>query len=198
VIGLLGGIFGGIFGGSKRKKQANALADNTLLPDIAQISTGFDAFQIDSSSAIQQLEQLRTDSQKQLSALQSQGKDVFNFKVAPNIDLAEQHIRDTQAERDRRSAQQFGPPQFDTGGVFRVNGGSHGIAILEDGETVIKPGPSRSNKETLAAINAGGKVGGKVEVHIHPDTFDRRYVNSAAFENDILKALARAGVEGRY
>jgi hypothetical protein len=41
-------------------------------------------------------------------------------------------------------------------------------------------------------------VGGKIEVHIHPDTFDRRYVNSAAFENDILKALARAGVEGRY
>jgi hypothetical protein len=198
IIGVLGGIFGGIFGGSKRKKQANALADNTLLPDITQISTGFDGFQIDSSSAIQQLEQLRTDSQKQLSALQSQGKDVFGNKVAPAIDAAEAQIRSTQAERDRRSALQFGPPQFDTGGVFRVNGGSHGIAILEDGETVIKPGPSRSNKETLAAINAGGKVGGKIEVHIHPDTFDRRYVNSAAFENDILKALARAGVEGRY
>ena len=50
-----------------------------------QIITGFDSFQVGSSSAIQQLEQLHTDSQKQLSALKSQGKDVFNLKVSPAV-----------------------------------------------------------------------------------------------------------------
>jgi hypothetical protein len=198
IVGLLGGIFGGILGGSKRKKQANALADNTLLPEIAQIDAGFDGFQIDSASAIQQLEQLRSDSQKQLSALKGQGNDVFNLKVAPNIDIAEQHIRDTQAERDRRSAVAFGPPQFDTGGIFRVHGGGSGIGILEDGETVIKPGPSRTHKETLAAINAGGKVGGEIHFHVHPKAFDEAYVKSSKFEADITNALRRATVEGRF
>src|SRR5262249_24833667 len=74
IIGLLGGIFGGIFGGSKRKKQANAFFDNSVSPAIAQIIQGFDTFQVDNSSALQQLEQLRTDAQKQLSALKGQGK----------------------------------------------------------------------------------------------------------------------------
>jgi hypothetical protein len=201
IIGLLGGIFGGIFGGSKRKKQANALADNTLLPDITQISTGFDSFQIDSSSAIQQLEQLRTDSQKQLSALQSQGKDVFNLKVAPNIDLAEQHIRDTQAERDRRSAQQFGPPQFDTGGMFVMRGGNAGNAKLHDGEIVINPVASKKNLNTLAAINAGKNVAG-ITIHgglnITAKKLDRAYIMSSEFQKDLLDALGRASVEGKF
>lgn len=136
LVGLLGGIFGGIFGGSKRKKQANALADNTIIPNITQIMTGFDGFQVDSSSAIQQLEQLRSDAQKQFSALKSQGNDVFNTKVGPAIDSAEKHIRDTQAERDRRSSLVFGPPQFDTGGLFRMmrgNAGAGGAARWRDG-----------------------------------------------------------------
>jgi hypothetical protein len=198
VVGLLGGIFGGIFGGNKRKKQANALADNTLLPDITQISTGFDGFQIDSSSAIQQLEQLRTDSQKQLSALQSQGKDVFNKKVDPAIDAAEAHIRSTQAERDRRSAQVFGPPQFDTGGVFRASGG-RGTAILEDGETVIKPGPSRSNKELLATINAGGKVRSTSHITLVVNAIDARSFDDWAKRGGaemLQRALDRHATEG--
>jgi hypothetical protein len=199
IIGLLGGIFGGIFGGSKRKKQANALADNTLLPDITQISTGFDGFQIDSSSAIQQLEQLRSDSQKQLSSLQSQGKDVFSKKVSPAIDAAEAHIRDTQAERDRRSSLQFGPPQFETGGMFLTRGGNTGLAMLHDGEAVINRTGTKKNLNAIAAMNAGKTVGGNhIEVHIHPHTFDRAYVQSPQFEDDITNALQRSRFEGRF
>jgi hypothetical protein len=201
IVGLLGGIFGGILGGSKRKKQANALADNTLLPEIAQIGAGFDGFQIDSASAIQQLEQLRSDSQKQLSALKGQGNDVFNLKVAPNIDIAEQHIRDTQAERDRRSAVAFGPPQFDTGGIFSMRGGNAGLAVLHDGEAVINPTATKKNLNTIAAMNAGGKVGG-VTIHgglnVTANKLDRAYIMSSEFQKDLLDALGRATVEGKW
>ena len=170
LVGLLGGIFGGIFGGAKRKRQANALADNTILPDITQIITGFDGFQIDQSSAIQQLEQLRSDAQKQLSALKSQGKDVFNQKVAPAIDSAEKHIRDMQSERDRRSSLVFGPPQFDTGGLFHTMRGNAGLAVLHDGEMVINPTATKKNAATLNAINQGktiGRGGGDVHFNIY-------------------------------
>jgi hypothetical protein len=201
LVGLLGGIFGGIFGGSKRKKQANALADNTILPDIAQIITGFDGFQVDSSSAIQQLEQLRSDAQKQLSALKSQGKDVFNQKVGPAIDSAEKHIRDTQAERDRRSAIAFGPPQFATGGMFSTMVGNKGLAVLHDGEMVINSTATKKNRGTLERINAGGSAGG---FHVAGDFviktghLDRAYVKSGQFEKDIRDALGRASSEGRW
>ncbi|MFL6313723.1 MAG: hypothetical protein ACJ71W_16625 [Terriglobales bacterium] len=200
IVGLLGGIFGGIFGGSKRKKQANALADNTLLPDITQISTGFDGFQIDSSSAIQQLEQLRTDSQKQLSALQSQGKDVFNQKVNPAIDAAETHIRGTQAERDRRSAQVFGPPQFDTGGMFVMRGGNAGLAVLHDGEAVVNRTGTKKNLNAIAAMNAGKTVGGGFHIAgdfiIKTGSLDPAYVRSGRFRKDLLDAFDQAAKEG--
>lgn len=199
IAGLLGGIFGGIFGGNKRKKQANALFDNTISPDITQIITGFDGFQVDSNSAIQQLEQLRTDAQKQLSALKSQGKDVFNQKVGPAIDSAEKHIRDTQAERDRRGAMLFGPPQFATGGMFSTMGGNAGLAVLHDGEFVVNSQATKKNAAALKSINAGGSAGGQhIEVHIHPDTFDRAYVRSRKFEDDIAAAVTRMSVEGRW
>ncbi|MFL6313891.1 MAG: hypothetical protein ACJ71W_17475 [Terriglobales bacterium] len=197
IVGLLGGIFGGIFGASKRKKQANSLADNTLLPDIAQISTGFDGFQIDSSSAIQQLEQLRTDSQKQLSALKGQGNDVFNQKVNPAIDAAETHIRGTQSERDRRSAQVFGPPQFDTGGLFMMRGGNAGLAVLHHGEAVINSQGTKKNLNAIAAMNAGKAVGSSFgDVHIHPKSLDRSYVMSKQFRKDLLDAMHQAEQEG--
>jgi hypothetical protein len=165
IAGLLGGIFGGIFGGAKRKKQANALADNTILPDVTQIMTGFDGFQVDSSSAIQQLEKLRDDSQKQLGMLKSQGKDVFNTKVGPAIDSAEKHIRDTQAERERRGAIAFGLPQFDTGGMFNVQRGNAGLAILHDGEFVSNPTATKKNRRALERMNAGESAGGVVHNH---------------------------------
>jgi hypothetical protein len=192
IIGLLGGIFGGIFGGSKRAKQANALADNTLLPDITQISTGFDGFQIDSNSAIQQLEKLRTDSQTQLSALKSQGKDVFNSKVNPAIDAAEKHIRDTQTERDSRSAQMFGPPQFDTGGMFSVMRGNAGLAVLHDGEMVINPTATKKNLPDLLAMNAGrspSSRGGDTHLHIH--AIDAKSFDAWA-KNGGARMMARA------
>jgi hypothetical protein len=191
LVGLLGGIFGGIFGGSKRKKQANALADNTILPDIAQIITGFDGFQVDSSSAIQQLEQLRSDAQKQLSALKSQGKDVFNQKVGPAIDSAEKHIRDTQAERDRRSAIAFGPPQFDTGGMFSVMRGNKGLAVLHDGEIVMNPTASKKNAAALNAMNQGKTVGGRGDIHLHLYAMDAKSFDGWA-KNGGAKMMSRA------
>jgi hypothetical protein len=198
IIGLLGGIFGGIFGGSKRKKQANELADNTLLPDITQISTGFDGFQIDQASAIQQLEKLRTDAQTQLSALKSQGKDVFNQKVNPAIDAAEKHIRDTQAERDARSAQVFGPPQFETGGLFRVMGGNAGLAVLHDGEMVMNPKATKQNAGDLARMNAGGSAGHTIgQLILQPQTLDRKYVMGSQFQKDFLDAMDRWKKEGQ-
>jgi hypothetical protein len=199
IIGLLGGIFGGIFGGNKRKQQAKDYANNTALPDIQQIVTGFDGFQIDSSSAVQQLEQLRTDSQKQLATLKSQGNDVFNSTVSPAIDAAEKHINDTQGTRDTRSNTLFGPPQFDTGGMFSTGIGNAGLAVLHNGEFVVNPEATRKHLPTLASINAGGSAGITVHggLNISTTTLDRRYVKSAQFEKDILYALQRAQTEGR-
>lgn len=191
IIGLLGGIFGGIFGGAKRKKQANAFADNTVLPDVTQIITGFDGFQIDQNSAIQQLEQLRTDAQKQLSALKSQGKDVFNQKVAPAIDNAEKHIRDTQSERDRRSAQVFGPPQFDTGGMFNVMRGNSGLALLHDGEFVVNPTATKNNRGKLEKMNAGGSVGGDTHHHWNITTMDAKSFDAWA-RNGGAEAMSKS------
>jgi hypothetical protein len=196
IIGLLGGIFGGIFGGSKRKKQANDYANNTVIPDITQITQGFDSFQIDPASAIQQLEQLRTDSQKQLDTLKSQGKDVFNNTVGPAIDAAEKHINDINSQRTARAAVTFGPPQFDTGGMFSVSGNA-GLAVLHNGEFVVNPTATKKNLPALASMNAGGSAGMTMgDLHIHPASLDRKYVKGKQFRKDILDALAQAQKEG--
>jgi hypothetical protein len=129
---------------------------------------------VDQSSAIQQLEQLRTDSQKQLSALQSQGKDVFSQKVGPAIDSAEKHIRDTQSERDRRSAIDFGPPQFETGGKFRAMRGNAGLAVLHDGEIVMNAPASRKNEPALNAMNAGKTFGTGHTININLGFLDHK------------------------
>jgi hypothetical protein len=194
--GLVGGIVGGILGGAKRKRQANALTDNTILPDITQIITGFDGFQVDSSSAIQQLEQLRSDAQKQLSVLKSQGKDVFNTRVGPAIDSAEKHIRDTQAERDRRSSIAFGPPQFDTGGMFSVMRGNAGLAILHDGEFVVNPTDTKKNRAALERMNRGGS--GASVVHNH--YWNVNAIDAKSFDDWAKRggAKAMAGALTRY
>jgi hypothetical protein len=199
IIGLLGGIFGGIFGGSQRKKQANDYATNTVIPDITQIVQGFDGFSIDSSSAIQQLEQLRTDSQKQLATLKSQGSDVFSQTVGPAIDAAEKHINDTESQRNTRSSAVFGPPQFDTGGMFSMmRGGNAGLAVLHDGEFVMNPSATKKNLPALASMNAGGSAGMSVgALHIHPQTLNSAYVKSRRFRKDLLDALKQAAKEGQ-
>lgn len=200
LIGLASGIFGGIFGGGKRKREAQALAHNTILPDITQITTGFDSFQIDANSAIQQLEQLRTDSQKQLDALKSQGKDVFNSDVNPAINAAENHINSTQTERVRRANTVFGPPQFDTGGIFSVTRGRAGLAWLHDGEAVINPAATKQHFGTLAAINSGastGRYGPNITVNAHfldVKDFDS-YLKRGGMKV-LTQALNRAMIEG--
>jgi hypothetical protein len=199
VIGLLGGVFGGLFGGSKRTKQANDYANNTVVPDITQITQGFDAFSIDSASAIQQLEQLRTDSQKQLATLKGQGNDVFTKTVGPAIDAAEKHVNDIQAQRTTRSSLTFGPPQFDTGGMFSATGNA-GLAVLHDGEFVVNPTATKKNLSALASMNAGGSgglsIGGDLHLKIETNSLNEKYVRGKQFRKHILDALRQAQSEG--
>jgi hypothetical protein len=201
LIGALGGLFGGIFGGSKRKKQANSLADNTILPDITQITQGFDSFQVDSTSAIQQLEQLRSDAEKQLKALKGEGTSVLNSRVEPAINDAEKHIRDTQGERDRRSATVFGPPQFDTGGMFSLMRGNAGLAVLHDGEFVVNPQATKKNLPALQSMNAGGRSGGvhiAGDLNINTKSLGREYLKDPqGFRKDLLDALDQLAREGQ-
>ncbi|HKV94880.1 MAG TPA: hypothetical protein VJW20_20210 [Candidatus Angelobacter sp.] len=179
VIGLLGGIFGGIFGGGKRKRQAQQYAADTVIPDIKQITSQFDTFQLDSSSAMQQLEALRTSAQQQLNALKSQGKDVFNKTVGPAIDDAEKHVQGTETERERRAAIIFGAPQFHDGGVVDVMRASirrqpnEMLAWLKHGERVMNPGASAKHGRTLDAMNAGQSVGGN-HYHFHLNAMDAK------------------------
>jgi hypothetical protein len=141
---------------------------------------------------------LRTDSQKQLGTLKSQGNDVFNKTVGPAIDAAEKHINDIQAQRTTRSSLTFGPPQFDTGGMFSV-GGNAGLAVLHDGEFVVNPTATKKNLPALASMNAGGSHGGFSiggDFVIKTDRLDRAYVKGNQFRKDILAALAQAQKEG--
>jgi hypothetical protein len=200
LIGALGGLFGGIFGGSKRKKQANSLADNTILPDITQITQGFDSFQVDSSAAIQQLEQLRSDAEKQLKALKGEGTSVLNSRVEPAINDAEKHIRDTQGERDRRSATVFGPPQFDTGGMFSLMRGNAGLAVLHDGEFVMTPQATKKNLPKLQAMNEGQNGGSGAQVNLYIQAMDSKSFDAWSRSGGIdmiIAAIDRWDKEGR-
>lgn len=187
VIGLLGGIFGGVFGSGKRKRQAQDYAASTVIPDIKQITSQFDTFQLDSSSAMQQLEALRTSAQQQLAALKSQGKDVFNQTVGPAIDDAEKHVQGTETERERRAAIIFGAPQFHDGGVVDVMRASirrqpnEMLAWLKHGERVMNPAASARHGRTLDAMNAGQNVGGSIVNHYH--NYEIKALDAKSFDH---------------
>jgi len=178
LLGLIGGIFG-IFGGGKKRKQRRQLEDD-LTRAVKQIQDAYDYHQVDYSSAMDQLEQLR---QQYAAAQQKVGGDV-NQRVNRHVNDTESHIRTIEAERQRRGALVFGPAQFRHGGyvgaglaagpggmaAFRASaggplmhfaGGGEVPAVLHAGEFVMRPEAVRSlGVGNLQRMNAGGGGGG--------------------------------------
>lgn len=123
--------------------------------------------------------------------------------VTPAIDHAEADINGFEAERQRRAALTFGPPEFHTGGFvdtmtrsFTSRPGDL-LAVLKRGEFVVNPAATAKNRRTLEAINSGGSAALSVgEIHIHPATLDRAYVRTG-FKQDLLDALSSLRKEGR-
>lgn len=209
IIGGLVGLFSGLFGGGPSKHTlADRYINANILPAIKQELTGYEGFQIDYTSAINTLDQMK---QQSFDTLHQQfGKDAatdeWNRLVVPAITQAEQTINTDEAERQRRQGLLFGPPQFADGGIFSTSG-SAGMAILHDGETVMTRAATQLfGASTLLAMNSiAGKsplhlLSGSGSVHIHIHTLDTKTMTTWLRQGGsqmIASALGRDRMEGR-
>ncbi|MGC1486149.1 MAG: hypothetical protein WA789_20350, partial [Candidatus Acidiferrum sp.] len=182
-----------------------------LLASIKTITDSYDVFQTDYNTGISELETLRTNS---LAALKKiGGNQVKGNSAATNqrIDAAEQHLQDTEAERQRRAQINFGPPQFHEGGLVRgglaaiygrpeFHGGGEVNANLLIGEGVVnRRAMGVLGESGLNSLNAGGRIG---DTHNHfysinaiePSSFAAFLSKSGMVE--IAKAWRRASREG--
>jgi len=163
IVGFLGGLFGGIFGGGKRKKAANKLVDNEVLPQIQKLLDQYKGFQLDYASALEGLTQLQGDAETQLKKLKGEGKSVFKKRVIPAIADARKTIEGIEIERQRRAGLVFGPPQFHGGGFIGFSSNLRAGEVIikaKKGEFVVNDRATAKNRPTLEAINAGESVGG--------------------------------------
>jgi hypothetical protein len=205
LIGLVGGLFGGIFGGSKRKRQANSIGDQVEL-DMKKLVDEYKGHQIDYSSALSQLDQLKSDSFDALNKLKGEGKSVYSKRLLPDFDNTRKQIENIETERQRRSGLVFSPPMFHEGGQYFSSmgmmgsfrtGSGEGLALLRDREFIVNPAATRKNLPALQRINAGGSAGG--------DTFHITAIDAKSFRTflrdggvaEIKSAFVSARAEGR-
>ncbi|MGH9579367.1 MAG: hypothetical protein ACRD2R_00110, partial [Terriglobales bacterium] len=121
----------------------------------------YKAFQLDFEGANSQLEDLKAQAFAELSKLGGIGKGVFAARVAPAIGAAQTQIAAIEAERQRRGALVFGPPQFHSGGLVggHLRAGET-LAVLRRGEFVVNEQATRKNLSELLRINSGGAASG--------------------------------------
>jgi hypothetical protein len=175
-LGAVGGIFEDIFGSSAHSKGQNLR--HQAQQQIDTIVQEYDTYQLTYASAISELESLNTQLNKSLHSL----GDKENY---PGIPAAEQQIYNTEVERQKRAAEQFGPAQFAEGGAVGPAfapvpaawsaAASAGMipsyamggpvpAILHSGEYVLNAGTAaRLGRGRLDAMNSGR---GGSDVHI--------------------------------
>jgi gas vesicle protein len=202
LIGGIIGFFSGLFGGGKRQRAVEQLGQQ-VKDKIKQIEDAYNTHQIDAASAISNLEDLRKQAHAQMHKL---GGDT-RTRVEQPVDAAEKYINDTEAERARRAAIQFGPAQFHEGGVVRggwpaihgrpaFHAGGEVNANLLIGEGVVnRRGMALLGESGLNALNSGGGVGGDVHVHFHDQVNDTWLRNGGAVK--VAQAINQAIREGR-
>jgi gas vesicle protein len=212
IIGGIAGIVSAIFGGKKRTRQANALTAQLEI-DIKNVVDSYNLFQTDYNGTISNLETLRSQYTAQLNKL---GADV-NARVTPRVNAAEDQVKATQAERNRRAGLAFGPAEFRTGGfvgsgnggaipswfagtAMHFSGGGAVPAILHEGEFVMRPeAVGRIGVGTLSRMNSGGA--GEVHNHFYISAIDAKsflqFLDSGGM--DKIELSRRRGVaNGRY
>jgi hypothetical protein len=205
IVGGLVGLFSGIFGGGPSKhSQADKYINANILPAIQQELTNFEGFSTDYATAINDLDQLKSQSYTQMK--QQFGTDATNDEwskyVVPAVQQAEDRINADQAERNRRGTLVFGAPQFAEGGLF-TSSAAAGLAILHDGETVMTRAATQMYGPLLNSLNASARSGtlarGGGDIHIHIHTTDAKsfdgYLRSGGAKI-VASNLRRLAMEG--
>jgi hypothetical protein len=215
LIGGIVGFFSGLFQHSTKSARLAIEAD--IKAKSKTIEDSYNLFQSDWTSSRDALEQLR---QAGVDALKQAGvKDINRSRVGHVdqwIDKAENEIDATQAERNRRAALVFGPPEFRVGG-FVGSGLGHSApawfagtalhfasggavpALLHEGEYVFRPeAVQRIGRGKLDSMNSGGG-GGDVHIHIHAlDVKDFEGFLSSGGADKIQRSIRRGRYEGRW
>jgi gas vesicle protein len=211
IIGLISGIWG------KSTKKARLAIEAQIKQKSKDIEDAYNLFQMDWSTSRDQLEQLRAQG---VDALRQAGvKDISRSRVGHVdqwVDKAEKEIDATQAERNRRGALVFGPPEFHRGGIVApelallspgipgarlYHSGGEVNANLLVGEGVLTRRGMRSvgGEAGLNRLNAGGAGGDTYNFNI--TAWDGKSVDewlSAGGMDKIARAHRRGVHEGRY
>ena len=218
IIGGIAGFIAGIWGHSTKKARLEIEAN--IKNQAKAIEDAYNLFQMDWPTSRSQLEQLRLQG---VDALKQAGvKDISRSRVGHVdhwIDQAEKEIDLTQAERNRRNAMVFGPPQFRVGGfvgpglggpmpdwfagtAMHFADGGAVPAILHQGEFVMRPeAVSRIGVGNLASMNSGGGAGGEVHNHFYINAIDTTGFEEFLDRGGMVKIMrqARRGqIEGKW
>jgi hypothetical protein len=185
LVGLVGGIFGGIFGGSKKRHEAQKIVDQ-IFPQMQAIQDAYKGFQLDYVSALAGLEQLKQQSFPQLEKLGGEGRK-YERAMIPWFDKTRTLIDTIEAERQRRSGLQFGPPQFAVGTSFVQR---TGLAVVHKGEKI-------STADETRRQDRGSSSGDGVHIHLH--TLDTKTMSTWLRNGGaqmIVGAMGRLKAEG--
>jgi gas vesicle protein len=181
-VGALVGLFSSLFGEHKGDKARKQVME-PLTQQIKLVRDSYDVFQTDYNSATSELEQLRADALSKLKSIGGKQVKGNSSMVGVMINEAETYLKNTEAERHRRSVIPFGPAQFHLGGMVRegpapnpfapkFHMGGEVAATLLQGEGVVNQwGMRRLGEDGLQRINSGGSAG---ERHIHVHAVDPR------------------------
>ena len=209
VVGLFSSILGGLFGPHKGD-TARIQVMEPLLAGIKQVVDSYDVFQTDYNTGVSELETLRSNA---LAALKKiGGRQVSGNSTATNqrIDAAEKHLKDTEAERQRRAQLNFGAPQFHEGGfvhpalagaaspAFRAGAmrfatGGEVPAILHSGEFVMKESAVQKwGLGTLSAMNSGSGGGGGDHFEINIVAADAKSFKQMLSDDNTAREVVRS------
>lgn len=205
-IGALAGFLFGFFGGPNYGKQRDKFLRNEFQPAVDQVVKAYEFHQLDYIGAISQLQSLEEQGVQRLKQLKGDG-----HRARDIVRAAIQKIDGIEAERQRRLALAFNPPQFHQGGAVtqqhaamsnliafpgRASGGLRGIpnfhsggdvlARLQLGEGVLSLRGMRAvgGPAGLDALNRGGAPGMTLNITIQ------------AFDGPSVEAwLANGGAE---
>jgi len=189
VVGAFIGLLVGLF--HKSTKKARLQIEANIKAGAQKIEDAYNLFQVDWSSARDNLEQLR---QQGVDALKQAGvKDISRSRVGHVdqwINKAEKEIDITQAERNKREALIFGPAEFHRGGIVELgmslrspgiagvprlhSGGEVNANLLEGEGVVTRGGMQRIGRGGLDRINSGG--GGDTHIHVNINALDSKSV----------------------